>query len=82
MKQESTSQEHKNKSMNEDRELLRQIKASIDKALKLAKAEEEKVKWHRLSIRDKAKARNYDSIKIMMKTISKSIGLITIVENK
>lgn len=80
MKQASTSQEHKNKSMNEDRELLGQIKASIDKALKLAEAEEEKVKWYRLSIRDKAKARNYDNIKSLLKTISRNIELNT--ENK
>ena len=61
--------------MNEDRELLWQIKESIDKALKLAQAEEEKVKWHRLSIRDKVKAHNYDSIKLLLKMISRSIQL-------
>lgn len=66
--------------MDDDRELLRLIKVNIDKALRLAEAEEEKVKWHRLSIRDKAKARNYDNIKSLLKTISRNIELNT--ENK
>lgn len=61
--------------MDEDKELLRQIKRDIDKALRLAEAEEEKVKWHRLSTRDKAKAHNYDNIKLLLKTISRSIKL-------
>lgn len=78
--QASTSQEQKNQSMDDDRELLRTIKVNIDKALKLAEAKEEKVKWHRLSIRDKAKARNYDNIKSLLKTISRNIELNT--ENK
>ncbi len=66
--------------MDNDRELLRLIKVNIDKALRLAEAEEEKVKWYRLSIRDKAKARNYDNIKSLLKTISRNIELNT--ENK
>nr|DAY20047.1 MAG TPA: hypothetical protein [Crassvirales sp.] len=66
--------------MDDDRELLRLIKVNIDKALRLAEAEEEKVKWYRLSIRDKAKARNYDNIKSLLKTISRNIELNT--ENK
>ncbi len=61
--------------MDEDKESLRQIKRDIDNALRLADAEEEKVKWHRLSIRDKAKARNYDNIKPLLKMISRSIKL-------
>lgn len=78
--QASTSQEHKSKSMDDNEELLKLIKVNIDKALRLAEAEEEKVKWHRLSIRDKAKARNYDKIKSLLKTISRDIELNT--ENK
>lgn len=78
--QASTSQEHKSKSMDDNEELLKLIKVKIDKALRLAEAEEEKVKWHRLSIRDKAKARNYDKIKSLLKTISRDIELNT--ENK
>lgn len=66
--------------MDDDRELLRLIKINIDKALRLAEAEEEKVKWHRLSTRDKIKARNYDNIKSLLKTISRNIELNT--ENK
>lgn len=66
--------------MDDDRELLRLIKVNIDKALRLAEAEEEKVKWYRLSIRDKAKTRNYDNIKSLLKTISRNIELNT--ENK
>ena len=66
--------------MDDDRELLRLIKVNIDKALRLAEAEEEKVKWYRLSTRDKAKARNYDNIKSLLKTISRNIELNT--ENK
>lgn len=66
--------------MDNDRELLRLIKVTIDKALRLAEAEEEKVKWYRLSIRDKAKARNYDNIKFLLKVISRNIELNT--ENK
>lgn len=66
--------------MDDDRELLRLIKVNIDKALRLAEAEEEKIKWYRLSIRDKAKARNYDNIKSLLKTISRNIELNT--ENK
>ena len=61
--------------MDEDKELLRQIKRDIDNALRLAEAEEEKVKWHRLSTRGKAKAHNYDNIKLLLKTISRSIKL-------
>lgn len=61
--------------MDEDKELLRQIKRDIDNVLRLAEAEEEKVKWHRLSTRDKAKARNYDNIKPLLKKISGSIKL-------
>lgn len=75
--QASTSQEHKSKSMDDNEELLKLIKVNIDKALRLAEAEEEKVKWHRLSIRDKAKARNYDKIKSLLKTISRDIELNT-----
>lgn len=78
--QASTSQEHKSKSMDDNEELLKLIKVNIDKALRLAEAEEEKLKWHRLSIRDKAKARNYDKIKSLLKTISRDIELNT--ENK
>lgn len=78
--QASTSQEHKSKSMDDNEELLKLIKVNIDKALRLAETEEEKVKWHRLSIRDKAKARNYDKIKSLLKTISRDIELNT--ENK
>ena len=78
--QASTSQEHKSKSMDDNEELLKLIKVKIDKALRLAEAEEEKVKWHRLSIKDKAKARNYDKIKSLLKTISRDIELNT--ENK
>lgn len=66
--------------MDDNEELLKLIKVNIDKALRLAEAEEEKVKWHRLSIRDKAKARNYDKIKSLLKTISRDIKLNT--ENK
>lgn len=66
--------------MDDNEELLRQIKTAIDKALRLAEAEEEKVKWYRLPIRDKAKARNYDNIKSLLKTISRNIELNT--ENK
>lgn len=66
--------------MDDNEELLRQIKTAIDKALRLAEAEEEKVKWYRLTIRDKAKARNYDNIKSLLKTISRNIELNT--ENK
>ena len=66
--------------MDDDRELLRLIKVNINKVLRLAEAEEEKVKWYRLSIRDKAKARNYDNIKSLLKTISRNIELNT--ENK
>lgn len=66
--------------MDDNEELLRQIKTAIDKALRLAEAEEEKVKWYRLPIRDKVKARNYDNIKSLLKTISRNIELNT--ENK
>ena len=61
--------------MDEDKELLRLIKRNIDEALRLADIEEDKVKDHRRAIRLKAKAHNYDNIKLLLKTISRSIKL-------
>lgn len=61
--------------MDEDKELLRQIKRNIDEALRLADIEEDKVKDHRRATRLKAKAHNYDNIKLLLKTISRSIKL-------
>lgn len=61
--------------MDNNEELLRLIKQSIDKALRLAQIEEDKVKDFRLSIRLKAKAHNYDNIKLLLKMISRSIKL-------
>lgn len=61
--------------MDEDKELLRQIKRNIDEALRLADIEEDKVKDHRTETRLRAKALNYDNIKPLLKTISRSIKL-------
>ena len=61
--------------MDEDKELLRQIKRNIDEALRLADIEEDKVKDHRTGTRLKSKALNYDNIKPLLKTISRSIKL-------
>lgn len=61
--------------MDEDKELLRLIKRNIDEALRLADIEEDKVKDHRTETRLRAKALNYDNIKPLLKTTSRSIKL-------